>query len=153
MKVFILGPSGSGKTTLANQLANALDCPCISGGAWIREALNEYGHTPEIAQKLSEASREILRGDPLYCYKWLKGQVKDSPVVIEGLRNPLDFFGLWTPEDVVVFLEGEYASDFERIGLGAIRFAMIDGFGMKVLHNPKEVSDVLNVLQPDSGEG
>lgn len=127
MLMIIIGNTGTGKSTLAKRIADLFpteDRPYVlSAGRWIREHQNEWGHGPEISQKLSQASTEILQKDPTFCLRWLRSQTETCrPVIIEGLRNPVDFAGLYTPgEDIVVRINGGTPhSEFERIGLTAI---------------------------------
>jgi energy-coupling factor transporter ATP-binding protein EcfA2 len=125
MKVFILGPTGSGKSTLARKIQESLEgTTIISGGSWIREIMGIYTHGPEEGKILAEASRSYLSRDPKCSWRILSRKVETAKglVILEGLRNPLDFFGMWEPGDVVVFLRerGHMASDFESRGLSNI---------------------------------
>jgi len=124
--LIIIGNTGTGKSTLAQKIAECLpeeEPVVISAGRWIREYMDEWGHGPEVAAKLSKASTDILRKDPTYCLRWLRSQTETCrPVIVEGMRNPVDFTGLFTPgQDIVIqTIGGKPANEFERTGLEAI---------------------------------
>lgn len=151
MKIFIIGPTGSGKSTLANNLSKRLHWPVISAGGWIRDILEEFTHSPAVAQKLSRASEKVLKYDPLFCVKWIKSILSGyydytKNVIIEGIRSPADFEELWESEDLILWLSGNPLSKFEKEGLESIS-KLIETKDALALYNPsvKRVLDVLNI--------
>ncbi len=120
MRIFILGPTGSGKSFLANLLGQELQLPILEGSSWIRTLTGRWDHGPEAASFLAEASQALLRDDPTISLRTLRDKDPGDCIFV-GLRNPVDFFGLYGyPDEVVIKMVGEPASAFEREGLGKI---------------------------------
>lgn len=155
MKLFIVGVTGSGKTTLAKKVADAAsqreDVVVISASGWIRSITGIKGHSKADVQALTDRSKEELAKNPTVALDWIRGQIHGCrPTIIEGCRNPVDFFGLYDPcEDYVVFIESymKPASEFESVGLHTIRSCvqgMVDGGFMPSRFVVTNIRDQLN---------
>lgn len=156
MKMFIIGVTGSGKTTLARKVAEAAsqreDVVVISASGWVRALTGIKGHSNADVQVLTERSKEELAKNPTVALDWVRGQIQGCrPTIIEGCRNPVDFFGLYDPcEDYVVFIVDSYhkpASEFESVGLHTIRSCvqgMVDGGFMPSRFTVTNIRDHLN---------
>ena len=120
---YIVGPTGSGKSYLATHLAAALGGEVVEGSSWIRKLTGCHQHGPEAAQMLSRASARELAKDPEVALRTLLSLTQDPSVryFIAGLRNPVDFNGLWRHRPgVLIEMQGEAQSAFERDGVQAI---------------------------------
>jgi cytidylate kinase len=126
--LIILGYTGTGKTTYAKEVARisaAEDPVVISAGGWVREATGIHEHSVEASRLLAAESLKLLREDPYRAARWIKDRAETCrPVIVEGIRNPLDFTYLYHPSrDLVVWLKHPRmfaANDFEQSGLHAI---------------------------------
>lgn len=156
MKMFILGVTGSGKTTLARKVADAAsqreNVVVISASGWVRSITGIKGHSKADVQVLTGRSKEELSKNPTVALDWIRGQIQGCrPTIIEGCRNPVDFFGLYDPcEDYVVFIIDSYlkpASEFESVGLHVIMAGvrgMVDGGFMPSRFVVTNIRDHLN---------
>lgn len=144
--IFIIGSSRSGKTTLAKTLQDSLsdhDPRLVSAGTWARSTFGDESHTADSATSLAEKTRQALDKNPCVVREWLVKQTKTCrPVIIEGIRNPIDFAGVWNPaEDVVVFLTNPAPSNaWEATGIETIRrtvdWGAVNGGCRQSLVNP-----------------
>ena len=105
MKIFIIGYSNSGKSTFAKQFKKFKH---ISASSWT----SRFGFDktdPSYRRNVTEASTKALKENPDECIDHIKEAIKTAEnVVIEGIRNPRDFFNLFNPTcDVVMFLKPE----------------------------------------------
>ena len=120
MRIFVLGPTGSGKSHLAKLLSQHLSLPVIEGSSWIRSITGRWDHGPEASQFLARESMKLLGQDPAISLRTLREKDPGNCIFV-GLRNPVDFFGLWGyPDEVVIKMIGEPTTDFERTGLAKI---------------------------------
>lgn len=122
--IYVLGPTGSGKSYLARLLAEHLGGRIVEGSSWIRSLTGCWEHGPEAAALLSRASQEHLGRDPEISLRTLLQLVQDPPhpIIVVGLRNPVDFVGLQTAHGpgFVIRLTGDPVTEFERTGMAAI---------------------------------
>lgn len=122
--IYVIGPTGSGKSYLARLLADPLKGRIVEGSAWIRTLTGCWEHGPEAAEMLSRVSREYLQRDPEVSLRTLLELTRDQtqPVIVVGLRNPVDFFGLRAAYGggFVIRLTGDPVTEFERDGLATI---------------------------------
>jgi len=120
----LCGPTGSGKSYLARLLAEHTGGRVVEGSAWIRSLTGCWEHGAEAAAMLSRASQEHLARDPEISLRTLLRIVQDPPhpVIVVGLRNPVDFFGLQAAHGpgFVIRLTGDPVTEFERAGMAAI---------------------------------
>jgi len=121
--IYIVGPTGSGKSYLGHRLCEALGTTLVEGSTWVRALTGRWDHGPEASQYLSEVSARELQRDPHVSLRKLIELTADEGQghVIAGLRNPVDFIGLWERRPgVSILLTGESTSEFERVGIEAI---------------------------------
>lgn len=106
MNIFIIGSSGTGKSPVAAKLAN-LGYKHIKASQYFREAFGKDQNSMDRNQfirEITEFSKAILEKDPLINVRYIKGNL-DKLNVIEGVRNPIDFFNLYEPNsDKVIYL-------------------------------------------------
>jgi hypothetical protein len=127
MRVFILGSSGVGKTPFATQVSQRLSLPHVRASEWVRRLFADPGGLTreEHIATMTRFSTEALARDPDACLRYLRANPQTSGAcVIEGVRNPRDFIGLFDPRaDVAIFLKKRghtiAETDFER-GLSVI---------------------------------
>lgn len=122
--IYVIGPTGSGKSYLARLLAEHLGGRVVEGSSWIRTLTGCWEHGPAAAEMLSRESQEHLRRDPKISLRTLLELTRDQarPVIVVGLRNPVDFFGLRAVHGPgsVIRMSGVPVTDFERDGLAEI---------------------------------
>lgn len=122
-RIYIVGPTGSGKSYLGRRLCDALGATLVEGSSWVRALTGRWDHGPEASRYLSEVSERELHQDPHVSLRKLIELTADEgqDYVIAGLRNPVDFIGLWERhQGVSILLTGEATSEFERVGIEAI---------------------------------
>jgi hypothetical protein len=119
-KVFIIGPTGSGKSYLAQRLSEKTGVQIVEGGHWIRSLTNRWDHGPEAAEFLARESKQALAKDPEAALKAMRAAIDGKPAIVVGLRNVLDFKGLFEPGDILVRMTGNPATEFESTGIAQI---------------------------------
>lgn len=155
MNIFIIGPTHSGKTTLAHKLSQTFDLPVLSASEWLKRAIpgaNTDCH-PSLnrAEILTQTTCNYLKKsyseDNHKSYDYLKALIEQKSfsipvnkgklpitlpkhVIVEGIRNPIDFAHLWNPVKDIVFLMLDFrynhfelhncANHVEQEGLNAI---------------------------------
>lgn len=128
MNIFLIGYTASGKTTLGMLLCGDVrpwGAPIyIKASEWIRRQFAGSA----TAEVLTEASRSQLRDNPRVCLDYIRRRNDISKpgavYVIDGVRNPGDFAGLFDPRtDLVVFVYRDQrgaVTTFEGGGVAAI---------------------------------
>ena len=116
MNIFIVGYSQSGKSTFAKQFKKFKH---ISASGWT----NRFGFDktdPSYRRKVTEASTIALKENPDECIVYIKEALKSSGnAIIEGMRNPRDFFNIFNPtSDVVIFLKPEDVNISNQFDMG-----------------------------------
>lgn len=107
-KIFVVGYSGVGKTTYCNRFFETSSYNVVRASGWLGSVEVPSGVCR--TTHLTRISKDRLKEDPLVCVKWITSQMKADKVnVIEGVRNPLDFFHLVNPsEDKVIHLSSAH---------------------------------------------
>lgn len=136
MKVFIIGYSGHGKSPMARHLADATNLQRIKASGWV-SALTEqkFNSRAERTAALTKLSLEALAKDPNVSMRYMlenisecefliKKRIRKPGIIIDGMRNPVDFIRLFNPkEDIVFWLSNAYlkhSTMFEYHGITAI---------------------------------
>jgi hypothetical protein len=133
--VFVMGPSGVGKTTAITNCQSSGLWLKISASSWIKarfpqkesESRQDYSH------RLSVETSRVLAADPTVSCREIQDRIDDacvsaerngqkvSGVILDGVRNPLDFVGLHRKGDFSILSSGDQLTTFETLGLDAIR--------------------------------
>lgn len=101
MHYFVIGPSRSGKSTLARRVSEKHGMQLVSAGEWVRRWYLADGDD-EVSQRQVEALTDyavaILRAAPRTSLEYMRENYDlTRPTVFEGIRNPMDFCGLFDP--------------------------------------------------------
>ena len=122
MNIFIVGGSGSGKTTLSNYIKDNYMFNHIEASGNLKKdyPINKNESVIDYINRLSKKSKDILLNDVNYFNKAIFEKMTTNNV-ISGIRNPNDLLKLINfSEDLVIVLESDYKSDFEKLGIESI---------------------------------
>lgn len=118
MRVFVIGKSGIGKTTLSQKVAAKLNMGHVQASWWLKGYFKGDENGPNATQEMTECAISELKKDHLVAVKYLNTLHLDN-VIIDGVRNVIDFAHLFRPnQDMVVFV-GRYVdlsfeTEFDR---------------------------------------
>ena len=150
MKVFIIGATKSGKTTLAEKLSKKYDFKHIKASALIRDIFpkneSDFKSKQEFTEAITKFSLDINRKDPYIVsrYLWTSNNL-DQNCIIEGIRNPNDFFELFDiANDKVILLKHENSdlkeTEFEK-GIEIIKDYLLWNLRVEIIH-PKRFHEI-----------
>lgn len=109
MKIFILGMSQSGKSTLTNKLCNKYNFKHIQSSIMVRNTFKftekDYHNKQDFIDAITQYSIELNRKTPNAVSDYIKDNYNLNNVIIEGIRNPNNFFQLFDiKKDKVIYL-------------------------------------------------
>ena len=150
MKVFIIGATKSGKTTLAEKLSKKYDFKHIKASALIRDIFpkneSDFKSKQEFTEAITKFSLDINRKDPYIVSRYLRTSNNlDQNCIIEGIRNPNDFFELFDiANDKVILLKHENndlkETEFEK-GIEVIKDYLLWNLRVEIIH-PKRFHEI-----------
>lgn len=109
MNVFLIGTSNTGKTPIALKFIE-LGYQHIKASEYFRNSfVSEISDRNEFTKAISEFSMTELKKNYLVNVDYIQPKL-NIPSVIEGVRNPIDFCGLFKPGDKVIYLENLHNS-------------------------------------------
>jgi len=129
MKIFVIGYSRTGKTSFAKKLAKDIGFEHLTASSWLREIYDGPAQShlseKELIRKMTDFSIEQLKANPFVAAKFLSEKIKDvENIVIDGIRNPIDFQALFDPkvDHVILINRKGYLPQtrFEMAGIDAI---------------------------------
>lgn len=120
MKILIIGKTKSGKTTFGRRFAEVLDLEFHSMSEMFRKA-------EENDSSLTGNSISLLKEDLDCNLKYIENKfgasISDLNIVMEGFRNPYEFFKCFDKDSFVIVLNHsklDFKDKFEEEGLGSI---------------------------------
>ena len=150
MKVFIIGATKSGKTTLAEKLSKKYDFKHIKASALIRDIFpkneSDFKSKQEFTEAITKFSLDVNRKDPYIISRYLRTSNNlDQNCIIEGIRNPNDFFELFDiVNDKVILLKHENndlkETEFEK-GIEIIKDYLLWNLKVEIIH-PKRFHEI-----------
>ncbi len=150
MKVFIIGATKSGKTTLAEKLSKKYDFKHIKASALIRDIFtkneSDFKSKQEFTEAITKFSIDVNRKDPYIISRYLRTSNNlDQNCIIEGIRNPNDFFELFDiANDKVILLKHENndlkETEFEK-GIEVIKDYLLWNLRVEIIH-PKRFHEI-----------
>ena len=150
MKVFIIGATKSGKTTLAEKLSKKYNFKHIKASALIRDIFpkneSDFKSKQEFTEAITKFSLDINRKDPYIVSRYLRTSNNlDQNCIIEGIRNPNDFFELFDiANDKVILLKHENndlkETEFEK-GIEVIKDYLLWNLRVEIIH-PKRFHEI-----------
>lgn len=111
MKIFIIGISKTGKSTLSTYLSNKYNLEHIKSSLSIRNSFeykeSDFNNKQDFINAITEYSIELNQKVPNFISTYIKNNYDlTKNVIIEGIRNPNNFFDLFNiNEDKVIFLD------------------------------------------------
>lgn len=111
MKIFIIGISKTGKSTLSTYLSNKYNLEHIQSSLSIRNSFeykeSDFNNKQEFIEAITQYSIELNQKVPNFISTYIKNNYDlTKNVIIEGIRNPNNFFDLFNiNEDKVIFLD------------------------------------------------
>lgn len=111
MKIFIIGISKTGKSTLSTYLSNKYNLEHIQSSLSIRNSFkykeSDFNNKQEFINAITEYSIELNKKVPNFISTYIKKNYDlTKNVIIEGIRNPNNFFDLFDiNKDKVIFLD------------------------------------------------
>lgn len=109
MKIFIIGISQTGKSTTAKYIANKYNMEYIQASIMIRNSFkkeNEFNSRQEFIEAITKYSIELNQNSPMIVSKYIKENYDLNNVIIEGIRNPNNFFDLYEiKKDKIIVLD------------------------------------------------
>ena len=150
MKVFIIGATKSGKTTLAEKLSKKYNFKHIKASALIRDIFtkneSDFKSKQEFTEAITKFSLDVNRKDPYIISRYLRTSNNlDQNCIIEGIRNPNDFFELFDiANDKVILLKHENndlkETEFEK-GIEVIKDYLLWNLRVEIIH-PKRFHEI-----------
>ena len=150
MKVFIIGATKSGKTTLAEKLSKKYNFKHIKASALIRDIFpkneSDFKSKQEFTEAITKFSIDVNRKDPYIISRYLRTSNNlDQNCIIEGIRNPNDFFELFDiVNDKVILLKHENndlkETEFEK-GIEIIKDYLLWNLRVEIIH-PKRFHEI-----------
>ena len=150
MKIFIIGATKSGKTTLAEKLSKKYNFKHIKASALIRDIFpkneSDFKSKQEFTEAITKFSLDINRKDPYIVSRYLRTSNNlDQNCIIEGIRNPNDFFELFDiANDKVILLKHENSdlkeTEFEK-GIEIIKDYLLWNLRVEIIH-PKRFHEI-----------
>lgn len=111
MKIFIIGISKTGKSTLSTYLSNKYNLEHIQSSLSIRNSFeykeSDFNNKQDFINSITQYSIELNQKVPNFISTYIKNNYDlTKNVIIEGIRNPNNFFDLFNiNEDKVIFLD------------------------------------------------
>ncbi len=109
MKIFVIGMSQSGKSTLTKYLCEKFDFSHIQSSIMVRNTFpfkeSDYDNKQDFIEAITKFSIELNRKNPNAVSDYIKNNYNLNNVIIEGIRNPNNFFQLFDIKtDKVIYL-------------------------------------------------
>ena len=107
MNIIVIGRTAYGKTNVAKALCEATGKGHIGMSDWVRKEFKSTAdNRDDFVREISEYSIKELRKNPRRSvdYIYANNDFGGSSFVIEGIRNPHDFFELYKSGDIVIHI-------------------------------------------------
>lgn len=111
MKIFIIGISKTGKSTLSKYLSEKYNIEHIQASKSIRNTFKykeeDYNSQQEFIEAITEYSIKLNQKEPYFISNYIINNYNlKKDVLIEGIRNPNNFFSLFDiTKDKVIILD------------------------------------------------
>lgn len=163
MKIFIIGISKTGKSTISKYLSEKYNVEHIQASASIRNTFQykeeNYNTQQEFIEAITKYSIKLNQKEPYFISNYIINNYNlKKDVIIEGIRNPNNFFSLFdiTKDKVIIldYLNNEINKTTFEKGIDVIKeylkwnieHNIIDSNRVQFLeyHNYDEIKEMLN---------